>query len=174
MYADINVAFEDVTVDVEPVDYRLLAQQVASLADGTSWVSALANASAQIMETLAYVNWAGFYLTPAFLGTGDDDRTLVLGPFQGKVACTSIPFGRGVCGTAAERDEAIVVRDVHLFAGHIACDGASRSEIVVPLHRDGAVIGVLDIDAPVRDRFDEGDREGLVGVVCALEEALFA
>lgn len=174
MYADINVAFEDEILDFDPVDYELLARQVASLAEGTHWLCALANASAQIMETLPCVNWAGFYLTPAFLGASDDEGTLLLGPFQGKVACTTIAFGRGVCGTAAERDEAIVVKDVHAFPGHIACDGASRSEIVVPIHVGTTVVGVLDIDSPVRERFGEADRLGLMGVVRALEEALGA
>lgn len=106
--------------------------------------------AALLFQTLPDVNWAGFY----FLAGGE----LVLGPFQGRVACVRIPLGRGVCGTAAERRETILVPDVHLFPGHIACDAASRSEIVVPLIQDGRLLGVLDIDSPVANRFSEADR----------------
>lgn len=109
-----------------------------------------ANMAALLFQTLPDVNWAGFY----FMADGE----LVLGPFQGRVACVRIPLGRGVCGTAAERRETILVPDVHLFPGHIACDAASRSEIVVPLIQDGRLLGVLDIDSPVANRFSESDR----------------
>ena len=115
---------------------------------------------AQAIEGLPALNWAGFY----FL-RGDE---LVLGPFQGKPACVRIPVGKGVCGTAAEQLRTILVPDVHDFPGHIACDAASRSELVVPLLRDGRVLGVLDLDSPIPNRFDETDREGcetLVGIL---------
>ena len=110
------------------------------------------------------MNWAGFYLL-----RGD---TLVLGPFQGRVACVRIPLGRGVCGTAAARRETVVVPDVHLFPGHIACDAASRSEIVVPLVRDGILLGVLDIDSPVPDRFSSDDKALCEAVAELLVESL--
>ncbi len=113
-------------------------------------VANAANMAAVLFQTLPAVNWAGFY----FL----QDETLVLGPFQGRVACVRIPLGRGVCGTAAARRETVVVADVHRFPGHIACDAASRSEIVVPLLRAGHLLGVLDVDSPVPDRFSEADR----------------
>lgn len=113
----------------------------------------LSNAAAYLYERLGNVNWVGFYLAD-----GDD---LILGPFQGPVACTSIAKGRGVCGTAFERKETIVVPDVDAFPGHIACSSLSRSEIVIPLIRDGYAWGVLDIDSPVLDRFSDADREDL-------------
>ena len=118
-----------------------------------------ANMAALLFQTLPDVNWAGFY----FLREGE----LVLGPFQGQVACVRIPLGRGVCGTAAERRETIRVPDVHAFPGHIACDAASRSEIVVPLIRHGALLGVLDIDSPVTNRFSAAD-QGLCEAAAAL------
>lgn len=117
-------------------------------------ITVLANAAAFIYEATDRLNWAGFYLF--------DGSQLVLGPFCGKPACTSIRLGNGVCGTAAERGETVVVADVDAFPGHIACDGASRSEIVLPMiAADGRLIGVLDIDSPELDRFDENDRHGL-------------
>lgn len=116
-------------------------------------ISLLSNAAALLWEQLERLNWCGFYLA-----NGDE---LVLGPFQGKTACIRIAKGRGVCGTAFERAETVLVPDVHRFPGHIACDAASNSEIVVPLIKDGAVIAVLDIDSPDLNRFDEEDREGL-------------
>jgi GAF domain-containing protein len=122
----------------------------AVLAGEHDLVANAANMAAVLFQTLPDVNWAGFY----FLRDGE----LVLGPFQGRVACVRIPLGRGVCGTAAERRETVVVPDVHLFPGHIACDSASQSEIVVPLIRHGALIGVLDIDSPVVDRFSAADQ----------------
>lgn len=146
-------------------DYSLLCEQMRSLAEGERhWLPTLANASALLYEALPALNWAGFYLM--------EGGSLLLGPFQGRTACIRIPLGRGVCGTAAARDETQLVPDVHAFPGHIACDGASNSEIVVPLHRDGAVCGVLDLDSPVLDRFTEADRAGLEAFVRVLEEEI--
>lgn len=133
--------------------YPLLAQQVQALAEGCPPVSALANAAALLWDALDDINWAGFYLLKA--------DTLHLGPFQGKTACTMIPVGRGVCGTAAAQREVQLVPDVHEFPGHIACDSASNSEIVLPLLTDGCLLGVMDIDSPVFSRFDEQDAAGL-------------
>ena len=124
----------------------------------------LANASALLFEKLENINWAGFYTVK--------DCKLVLGPFQGKVACTIIPFGKGVCGTAASEDRTQVVPDVHKFKGHIACDSASNSEIVVPIHRKGEVFGVLDIDSPSFSRFSEEDKAGLEEFVKILESSI--
>ena len=133
--------------------YRDLAAQLASLLEGESDpVANAANMAALIYHGLPELNWAGFY----FMRGGE----LVLGPFQGKPACVRIPRGQGVCGTAAARGESVVVPDVHEFPGHIACDPESRSELVVPLIADGAVLGVLDLDSPVRGRFDDDDRAG--------------
>ncbi|MEK0316893.1 GAF domain-containing protein [Cohnella sp. 56] len=132
---------------------RLLLTQLQHLVeDETSRIANLANASALLRGYLSDINWVGFYLT-------EEDGSLVLGPFQGLPACVRIPLGKGVCGTAAERRETLRVPDVHAFPGHIACDAASRSEIVVPLYdAAGALIGVLDIDSPLPDRFDEDDQ----------------
>lgn len=127
-------------------------------------IANLANTSAVIYDELRDINWAGFYIM--------QDGKLVLGPFQGKVACIEIEIGKGVCGTAVARDETIVVRDVHEFAGHIACDCESESEIVVPIHKDGRVWGVLDIDSPIKDRFSAEDRDRLEKVVKVLEERI--
>ena len=144
------------------MDYELLRAQLQSFAEADGWyVPLMANAAALLFDALADVNWVGFYLLRG-------DR-LVLGPFQGKVACIHIPLGKGVCGTAAQRDETQLVPDVHAFPGHIACDSASNSEIVVPIHRDGAVVAVLDIDSPIPNRFSEADRAGLEALVKALE-----
>ena len=146
-------------------DYKsMLAQLDALVRDVPHPTSNYANASALLFETLEDINWAGFY----FL----EGETLVLGPFQGKTACIEIPVGRGVCGTAAARNETQLVYDVHQFPGHIACDSASNSEIVVPLRRDGAVYGVLDIDSPLIGRFTQADREGLEAVARLLEETV--
>ena len=146
------------------MDYKLLAAQIRALAETDDWyVPLLANVSALIAESMDDLNWAGFYL----MRKGG----LVLGPFQGRQACIHIPLGRGVCGTAAARDETQLVPDVHAFPGHIACDSASNSEIVVPFHADGRVVGVLDIDSPRLNRFTDADREGLELAVRALEEA---
>jgi GAF domain-containing protein len=144
-------------------DYKLLAQQIKSLAEDDPWfIPVLSNASALIYDNVEDLNWAGFYLM--------DKGSLVLGPFQGKVACIRIDLGKGVCGTAAGEDRTLLVPNVHEFKGHIACDGASNSEIVVPIHKDGQVVGVLDIDSPSLNRFSEEDKEGFELFVKALEE----
>lgn len=132
--------------------YKALFAEVEALIDRSS-IATLANASAAIMQHLPDVNWVGFYLF--------DGTELVVGPFQGRPACVRIALGRGVCGTAAQTKETIVVEDVHQFPGHIACDAASRSEIVVPMFNDGRLLGVLDVDSPSLSRFDDQDRLGL-------------
>jgi L-methionine (R)-S-oxide reductase len=133
--------------------YRDLIEQLrALLAEETNRIANAANTAALIYHVLPDLNWAGFYLR--------DRAELVLGPFQGKPACLRIPIGKGVCGTAAARAEAVLVPDVHEFPGHISCDPASRSELVVPLIEAGAVSGVLDLDSPLPGRFDEVDRSG--------------
>ena len=143
-------------------DYKMLTAQVKALAEDEKWfVPLLSNASAVLYDNLEGLNWAGFYIMR--------DGALVLGPFQGKVACINIALGKGVCGTAAAKDETLVVPDVHQFPGHIACDSASNSEIVVPIHKDGKVVGVLDIDSPNFDRFSEEDKVGLEEFVKAIE-----
>ncbi|WP_404352108.1 GAF domain-containing protein [Sutcliffiella horikoshii] len=135
-------------------NYELVLKQLQALiADEPNFIANLSNASALLNVFLTEVNWVGFYLTDE---TKQD--MLVLGPFQGLPACVRIPFGRGVCGTAASSMETQLVADVHAFPGHIACDAASQSEIVVPMVVDGKVIGVLDIDSPIKDRFDELDK----------------
>ena len=133
--------------------YDLMAKQLTALVEGCPPISALSNAAALLWEALEEINWAGFYLLK-----GD---TLYLGPFQGKTACTLIPVGRGVCGTAAATREIQLVKDVHQFPGHIACDSASNSEIVLPLIKDGVLLGVMDIDAPIFNRFEQCDADGL-------------
>jgi L-methionine (R)-S-oxide reductase len=141
--------------------YRDLEASLESLLTGeTDAVANLANASALLAQALPRINWCGFYLL-----RGEE---LVVGPFQGKPACVRIPVGEGVCGTAAARRETVVVPDVNLFPGHIACDAASRSEIVVPIIENDALRGVLDVDSPALGRFDEADREGLEKFVAAL------
>ncbi|MGI6265188.1 MAG: GAF domain-containing protein [Acutalibacteraceae bacterium] len=146
-------------------DYPLLCEQLSALIDGVAYPSAnLANAAALLFGALEDINWAGFYLKR--------DGRLVLGPFQGKPACVLIPWGKGVCGTAAAENATRRVADVHAFPGHIACDAASRSEIVVPLRANGGVIGVLDIDSPSPDRFSPGDQAGLEAFARVLETAL--
>lgn len=143
--------------------YPLLLKQIDALIDGRRHaVSTLANAAALIYEALGDVNWAGFYLM--------HDGALLLGPFVGRVACVDIAVGRGVCGTAVAQGATQVVPDVHEFPGHIACDAASASEIVVPLRRDGRIVGVLDIDCPHKGRFDEADRAGLEAIAAVLGE----
>ena len=143
-------------------DYKILCEQLKSLVEGVPFQTAnLANASALLWQELPDLNWAGFYLMK--------DGQLVLGPFQGKVACIHIAVGKGVCGTAVAEDKTQLVEDVHAFPGHIACDGASNSEIVVPIHHDGEIIGVLDIDSPKLSRFTEEDRDGLELIVSTLE-----
>lgn len=144
------------------MNYRTLCQQAEAMLQEEPWyVSAMSNLSALIMETMTELNWAGFYLMR--------DGQLTVGPFQGKTACIHIAPGKGVCGTAAAGDEPLVVPDVHLFPGHIACDGASESEIVIPIHREGKVAGVLDMDSPVKNRFQQEEREGLEAFVRVLE-----
>lgn len=144
-------------------DYDLLSRQVAELAkEEPDFVPLLANVSALLYEALDQVNWAGFYLM--------DKGSLLLGPFQGKAACIRIMPGKGVCGAACKENRTIRVQDVHAFPGHIACDSASASEIVVPLHdAHGMVIGVLDIDSPVKNRFSGEDEEGLKKVAESIE-----
>lgn len=145
--------------------YQQLSEQSRELISGIPYLTAnLANLSALIYQTLEQINWAGFYVM--------EDGQLVLGPFQGKPACIVIPLGKGVCGTAAKENRTIVVPDVHAFPGHIACDGSSRSEIVVPIHHNGNVIAVLDIDSPVEGRFTEEDEAGLERIVQVIEEWL--
>ena len=154
-------------------DYASMAAQVRSLAEGDPrWLPLLANIAALIAESLDDVSLAGFYL----LADGDAPaRELVLGPFQGPLACTSIPWGKGVCGTAAEADETQLVANVLSFPGHIACDASSRSEVVVPVHGDGGrggVVAVLDLDSHSPARFSSDDAAGLELVMRALEEGI--
>lgn len=162
-------------------DYDLLAKQIVLLAEvDAHWLPVLSNAAALLWDALDDINWAGFYLvdpvtvTRAELGaapSAHDSRTpeLRLGPFQGKIACVRIPFGRGVCGTAAAKKTSQLVEDVHQFPGHIACDSASNSEVVVPIFKDDQVVGVLDIDSPNVARFTQEDLAGLEQVVKVLE-----
>lgn len=176
-------------------DYVLLAKQIVSLAEvDAHWLPVLSNAAALLWDALDDINWAGFYLVdPATVpgagvesGTGAESGAesgvgaasstpklhtpeLRLGPFQGKVACVRIPFGRGVCGTAATTKTSQLVEDVHQFPGHIACDSASNSEVVVPIFKNSQVVGVLDIDSPSVARFTREDLAGLEQVVKALE-----
>ncbi len=148
------------------MNYTLLCKQLAELTEGVKHpIANLANASALLWQELENINWAGFYLM--------EQGMLVLGPFQGKPACIEIPVGRGVCGTAVAKNATQLVTDVHQFPGHIACDGASNSEIVVPIRKCGTVYGVLDIDSPVFGRFTEEDKAGLEQFVKTLERALF-
>ena len=178
-------------------DYGLLAKQIISLAEvDAHWLPVLSNAAALLWDALDDINWVGFYLVDPVTVTGvepdaapgtepgagsgvepdaapsdHEPRTLELrlGPFQGKVACVRIPFGRGVCGTAAATKTSQLVEDVHQFPGHIACDSASNSEVVVPIVKDNQVVGVLDIDSPSVARFTQEDLAGLEQVVKALE-----
>ena len=145
------------------MDYRTLAGQVEEMLEEEPWyAAAFSNLSSLIMNTLPDLNWAGFYLMR--------NGRLVVGPFQGKPACVHIALGKGVCGTAALRNETVVVPDVHLFPGHIACDGASESEIVIPVRERDRVRAVLDIDSPVKDRFTPEDQAGLETLVRKIEE----
>lgn len=170
-------------------DYGLLAKQIVSLAEiDAHWLPVLSNAAALLWDALDDINWVGFYLVdsvtvtraepdagsdlePGAAPSAHEPRTpeLRLGSFQGKVACVRIPFGRGVCGTAAETKTSQLVEDVHQFPGHIACDSASNSEVVVPIVKDNQVVGVLDIDSPSVARFTQEDLTGLEQVVKALE-----
>ena len=146
-------------------DYTALAAQLQALTDGIPYeIANLSNASALLWETFPDINWAGFYKM--------EDDALVLYPFQGKPACIRIPVGRGVCGTAVAEDRVQLVYDVHRFPGHIACDSASNSDIVLPIHVNGKIWGVLDIDSPSIGRFTEEDRIGLEKFVTVLETML--
>jgi L-methionine (R)-S-oxide reductase len=141
--------------------YRQLREQMSALIAGEGdGLANAANMAALLYEALPNLNWAGFYFLRG--------RELVLGPFQGKVACVRIALGKGVCGAAAEGRETMIVPDIHEFPGHIACDSASRSEIVVPLIQGGRLLGVLDLDSPLLARFDQVDADGLIGVVDVL------
>ena len=147
------------------VNYNFVAQRLVALTDGIPYeIANLANASALLWQHMEDINWVGFYKMT--------DGILVLGPFQGKPACVRIPVGKGVCGTAVAEDKVQLVYDVHDFPGHIACDSASNSEIVLPIHVNGEIWGVLDIDSPYVGRFTEEDREGLGKIVAILEEML--
>ena len=143
----------------------LLAKQLEALTEGVPYrIANLSNAAALLWQELTEINWAGFYILQG--------EQLILGPFQGKPACVRIAVGKGVCGTAVAQDRTQRVRDVHEFPGHIACDGASRSEIVVPLHAGGKIWGVLDIDSPRTDRFSPEDQAVLEDFARALEAGL--
>ena len=147
-------------------DYGALCKSLVALVDGVPYpIANLANASALLFQELEDLNWAGFYFSQG-------DR-LVLGPFQGKPACIEIPIGQGVCGTAAQKGETVVVDNVHEFPGHIACDSASNSEIVVPLLHDGVCFAVLDLDSPTLGRFTSADRAGLEVFARVLENSIF-
>ena len=146
-------------------NYDLVAKQLSALVEGIPYeVANLANASALLWQEMPRINWVGFYKMT--------DGALVLGPFQGKPACIRIPVGRGVCGTAVAEDKIQLVYDVHDFPGHIACDSASNSEIVLPIHVGGEIWGVLDIDSPYVGRFTEEDKLGLAKIVAVLEGIL--
>lgn len=147
------------------VNYESLAASLTALTEGVPHLIAnLSNISALLWQELPDINWVGFYAL--------EGETLVLYPFQGKPACIEISLGRGVCGTAAKEDAIALVEDVHHFPGHIACDSASNSEIVLPLHRDGKLWGVLDIDSPTLGRFTEEDKLGMTLVSSAIEKIL--
>lgn len=147
------------------MSYDELAVSLKAISENVKYeITVLSNMSALIYDALDDLNWCGFYLVR--------DGKLILGPFQGKIACTEIAFGKGVCGTAYQRNETVLVKDVHQFEGHIACDSASNSEIVIPVHKDGRILGVFDIDSPKLARFDESDKLGLEQLVLVLEEKL--
>lgn len=147
-------------------DYNALNSNLKSLIYNVPHkISNLANASSLLFNTLKDLNWAGFYLL--------EGNTLILGPFQGKTACIEIPIGKGVCGTSVQKRETILVKNVHEFPGHIACDSASNSEIVIPIFNGDSIYGVLDIDSPVIARFNEEDKDGLEEFVRILEKELF-
>ncbi len=149
----------------KPENYQLVNKQLGALIDGeTNLIANLSNASALLNQFLDDVNWVGFYLY--------EEEQLILGPFQGLPACIRIPMGKGVCGTAAKKREIIRVMDVHQFPGHIACDAATQSEIVLPIVKDDRLIGVLDIDSPSKNRFDKEDEDGLKQFVDVLVQSL--
>ncbi len=143
---------------------NLIMQFEGLMSDQKYLITLLSNASALLMDNLDDLNWSGFYLYR--------DGRLILGPFQGKVACEIIEMGKGVCGTSATKDETVLVRNVHEFPGHIACDSASNSEIVIPLHVSGRLFGVLDIDSPKLERFDETDRKNLEIIARIIEKSI--
>lgn len=147
------------------VDYPALVSGIRALTEDVPYLTAnLANTSALLFETLPNLNWAGFYRM--------EGGALVLGPFQGKPACIRIAVGKGVCGSAVQERRTIRVEDVHAFPGHIACDGASNSEIVIPLRKNGEIWGVLDIDSPLVGRFTQEDQQGLEAAARAIEAFL--
>ena len=149
----------------QKTNYQTICAQIGALVDGVPYeVANLANISALLWQEMPGLNWVGFYKMT--------EGALVLGPFQGKPACIVIPVGRGVCGTAVAEDKTQLVYDIHEFPGHIACDCASNSEIVLPIHVNGGIWGVLDIDSPLIGRFTEADREGLEQVVNVIEKCL--
>lgn len=146
-------------------DYELMAAQAESLFEDCKYdITILSNTSALIYDSMDNLNWAGFYLLR--------DGKLILGPFQGKVACMEIQIGKGVCGTAVAKNETILVENVHEFPGHIACDSASNSEIVIPIHVNGEIYGVLDIDSPILNRFTAKDQAGLEKLVSVIESKI--
>ncbi|MDR7650689.1 GAF domain-containing protein [Staphylococcus argenteus] len=150
---------------IKPTNYALLKKQTASLIEDEHHIIAiLSNMSALLNDNLDQINWVGFYLK--------EQDELILGPFQGRPACVHIPIGKGVCGTAVSERRTQVVADVHQFEGHIDCDANSKSEIVIPIFKGDEIIGVLDIDAPITNRFDENDQEHLEAIVKIIERQL--
>ncbi|AMY04549.1 GAF domain-containing protein [Staphylococcus condimenti] len=146
-------------------NYKSIQQQLEGLnADEKYMITLLSNTSALLNENLSNINWLGFYLI--------EDGQLILGPFQGRPACTPIQIGKGVCGTSVEKDITQRIDDVQAFPGHIACDARSQSEIVIPMHRNGEVIGLLDIDAPIKGRFTADDQTGLESIMKILEKQI--
>lgn len=145
------------------INFELMNKQLRALAEAdASWLPVFANASALLWDCFPSINWAGFYIV--------NQGSLLLGPFQGKVACIRIPIGKGVCGTAVAEDAPQRINNVHLFPGHIACDSASNSELVIPIHHDGKVVALLDMDSPIYNRFSENDQKDLEAFVQTLEE----
>ena len=154
-----------ITKEVSNMDYEKLKKEIGALIQGVPYeIANLSNISAALWQAMENINWVGFYRM--------EGGKLVLGPFQGKPACIEIPAGRGVCGTAVRDQQTVLVEDVHQFPGHIACDSASNSEIVVPIFRNGEIYGVLDIDSPYVSRFTREDQRGLEEIVKILEENL--
>lgn len=150
---------------IKETNYNLLTKQLQSLIeDEQNLIAILSNTSAILNDNLDQINWVGFYLI--------ENEELILGPFQGHPACVHIAIGKGVCGTAVAEDKTQLVKDVYAFPGHIACDANSKSEIVIPIHVNDEIIGVLDIDAPITDRFTNEDKEGLEVIVKVLEKQL--
>lgn len=150
---------------IKETNYNLLTKQLQSLIEyEQNLIAILSNTSAILNDNLDQINWVGFYLI--------ENEELILGPFQGHPACVHIAIGKGVCGTAVAEDKTQLVKDVHAFPGHIACDANSKSEIVIPIHVNDEIIGVLDIDAPITDRFTNEDKEGLEVIVKVIEKQL--